>query len=473
MSSVSMSERPVKVRFSPSPTGYFHVGGARTALWNWLFARQRDAEFVLRIEDTDAERNRPEWVEGIQSAMRWLGLDWDGEPAFQSQRGELYRDAVDQVLSKDLAYWCRCSRDEIDARAKARGGPPGYDGYCRDLGLQAAEGSALRFRTPRTGVTTVIDVIRGTPEFENSTIEDFVIQRANGSPLFILANAVDDLDMRITHVIRGEEHLPNTPKYLLLWEALDGGEPPIFAHVPVLVNEKRQKLSKRRDKVALEDYRDQGYLAGAMRNYLVLLGWSPGDDRELLSVDEMVELFRLEDINSSPAFFDEKKLLHFNGEYIRAMSLDDFINASERFLSSGPWRADDFDGATFRAVASLVQERVKLLTEVPGYVEFLFLPEAPIDDRAWEKRVVNGQFSREILQAAIRAFEMCAWEADALHEATASVGEQHGLGLGKAQFPVRVAVTGKDVGPPLFESLVVLGRERTLARLGAALARLG
>jgi glutamyl-tRNA synthetase len=283
---------------------------------------------------------------------------------------------------------------------------------------------------------------------------------------------VDDADMGITHVIRGEEHLPNTPKALLLWSALGGGAAPVFAHVPVLVNERRQKLSKRRDKVALEDYRDQGYLAEAMRNYLVLLGWGPGDDREILTVEEMVAEFRLEQVNSSPAFFDEKKLLHFNGEYIRRLSADEFAAACEPFLARGPWPPAAFDGAAFRAIAPLVQERVKLLSEVPSYVDFLFLDDAPIDEKAWDKRVVRGASAGEILDGAVEVYADCAWDAETLHAATLALGERFGLGLGKAQFPIRVAVTGREVGPPLFESLAILGRERTLERLRAALARL-
>ncbi|MGH9180972.1 MAG: glutamate--tRNA ligase, partial [Acidimicrobiales bacterium] len=306
------------MRFSPSPTGFFHVGGARTALFNWLVARQRGGTFILRIEDTDKERNRPEWVEGIQSAMVWLGLDWDEGPYFQSERTHLYAEAAEKLHAGGQAYYCDCTRDAVDART--RGNPtPGYDAFCRDRNLDAAPGRPLRFRTPREGTTTVVDVVRGRPSFENATIEDFVIARGDGTALFVLANVIDDLDMAVSDVIRAEEHLPTTPKYILLHEALTDRPLPAFAHVPVIVNEKRQKLSKRRDKVALEDYRDQGYLAHAMRNYLGLLGWAPSGDREVVSVEEMVDEFRLEDVNLSPAFFDEKKLRHFNGLYIRAM----------------------------------------------------------------------------------------------------------------------------------------------------------
>ena len=461
----------VRVRFAPSPTGFFHVGGARTALFNWLFARHEAGAFVLRIEDTDAERDREEWVQGIVDALRWLGVDWDEGPYRQSERHALYAEAARRLHADGRAYYCDCTRAVVEERTRANP-MPGYDGFCRDRGLGPGEGRALRFRTPDEGATTVVDVIRGNPTFEHVTIEDFVIVRANGAPIFVLANVVDDVDMAITHVIRGEEHLPNTPKALLLWEALGGGQPPVFAHVPVLVNERRQKLSKRRDKVALEDYRDQGILAEAMRNYLVLLGWGPGDDQEILPVDDMVARFRLEDVNSSPAFFDERKLLHFNGEYIRALSTDEFIGAAGRFLERGPWAPGDFDFAAFEALAPLVQERVKTLAEVPAMVDFLFLPEPALDERAWAKRVERGPAAKDILRAASEDYATCEWSAPVLHDVTAAIAERLQLSLAKAQFPIRVAVTGRDVGPPLFESLEVLGREAAVARLSAALARL-
>jgi glutamyl-tRNA synthetase len=263
-------------------------------------------------------------------------------------------------------------------------------------------------------------------------------------------------------VIRGEEHLPNTPKNLLLWEALGGGEPPAFAHLPILVNEKRQKLSKRRDKVAMESYRDQGYLAEAMRNYLVLLGWAPSGDREVLTVEEMVAEFRLEDVVPSPAFFDEKKLAHFNGEYIRALSSADFVDRVLGYVRS----------VVLDPMGPLVQERAATLADAVSMVDFFFVEPPPIDPAAWEKAVVKEP-GPAIVAAALAAYEECEWTASAIYDVTAAIGEQHGLKLGRAQAPIRVAVTGKSVGPPLFESLVVLGRERTLARLRAARARLG
>ena len=461
----------VRLRFSPSPTGYFHVGGARTALFNWLEARRQGGTFILRIEDTDLERNRPKWVDGIQSALRWLGLDWDEGPYFQSQRSHLYEVAAAKLAATGQAYYCDCTRADVDERTKGRP-TPGYDGFCRDRHLEPGPGRALRFRVPDSGATTVVDVVRGTPTFEHATIEDFVIVRSNGTALFVLANVVDDVDMGVTHVVRAEEHLPTTPKYVLLHDALTGGgDLPVFAHVPVLVDERRQKLSKRKHRVALEDFRDQGILPEAMRNYLVLLGWAPGGDREILTLQEMLAEFRLQDVITSPAFFDERKLLHFNGEYIRALGTGDFIARSQPFLDAGPWAAEDFDPAAFAALAPLVQERVKALADVVAMVDFLFLPEAPIDAKAWDKRVVRGASAREILAAAVETYGSVEWDADTLHEATSTIGDGLGLSLGKAQFPIRVAVTGRDVGPPLFESLVVLGRERSLERLRSALHR--
>ena len=467
-----MSTRPVRVRFAPSPTGFFHVGSARTALYNRIVASQAGGTFILRVEDTDAERNRPEWTEGIFTAMHWIGAPWDEGPYFQSERTELYADAMARLVAKGLAYYCDCTREALVARTGDQN--KGYDGFCRERALGPGDGRALRFRTSDEGSTTVVDLIRGTPTFDNALIEDFVIARGNGSAMFLLANVVDDIDLRVSHVIRGEEHLPNTPKAQLLWEALDGGEPPVWAHVPVLVNEKRQKLSKRRDKVALEQYRAEGYLADAMRNYLMLLGWAPSGDREIVPWEVIATEFRLDAVNSAPAFFDVKKLQAFNGDYIRALSPAAFVEACEPWLHvagpDAPWPPERFDAAAFSTMAPLVQERVALLSEVPAHVDFLFLDEPVIDESAWAKTMTA--LAAAVLDDAISAFDaMQPWSADALKATLTTIGEAHGLKLGKAQAPVRVAVTGRTVGPPLFEALEVLGRDRTLARLRAAKAR--
>ncbi len=465
-----MSQRPFRVRFAPSPTGFFHVGGARTALYNRIVATQAGGTFVLRVEDTDAERNRPEWTQGILDAMRWIGADWDEGPYFQSERADLYQAAAAKLLADGAAYYCDCTRDALLARTGDQN--RGYDGHCRERGLAAAPGRALRFRTPDGGATTVVDLIRGEPTFENALLEDFVVVRGNGQAIFLLANVVDDIDMAISHVIRGEEHLPNTPKAQLLWGALGGGDLPVWAHVPVLVNEKRQKLSKRRDKVALEQYRDEGYLAEAMRNYLMTLGWAPAGDSEIVPWSVIEETFRLEDVNSSPAFFDLRKLAAFNGEYVRALTVDEFVAAARPWLDGdrAPWPAERFDADVFRAMAPRVQQRVTTLAEVPDYVDFLFLDETPIDDASWE-RAMKGD-AAAVLDEVATAYEHVEWTAEALKVTVDDIGASHGLNRSKSQMPVRVAVTGRAVGPPLYESLVLLGRERTLARLRAARERM-
>jgi glutamyl-tRNA synthetase len=454
----------------------FHVGSARTALQNWVFATQRGGAFVLRIEDTDASRNRPEWTEAILSAMDWLGIRRGGYegPHLQSSFAAEHRAAVEKLVASDRAYYCDCTRQAVQART----GDPhrGYDGFCRDRGLRPGPDRALRFRTPDHGRTQVVDLIRGEPAFDNAGMEDFAIARADGSALFLLANVVDDAAMGISHVIRGEDHLSNTPKQQLLWEAL-GHAPPAWAHLPLIVNEKRQKLSKRRDKVALESYRDEGYLPDTMRNYLMLLGWAPRGDREIVPWSVVEQEFRLEDVNPSPAFFDEKKLRAFNGEYLRALPVGAFVEACRPWLTGTgtipppPWPPERFDPAVFAAVAPLAQTRVAVLSEIVACVDFLFLDRPPVDEAAWTKAMTDG--AADLLAAVVDAYQaLPAWDPDPLRSALEQAGAARGLKLGKAQAPVRVAVTGRTVGLPLFESLAVLGRDRTLARLRAALARL-
>ncbi|MCW6009304.1 glutamate--tRNA ligase [Micromonospora sp. CPCC 205371] len=466
----------VRVRFAPSPTGMFHVGGARSALQNWIYAKQHAGVFVLRIEDTDAARNRPEWTEGILTALDWIGIErgsYEG-PYFQSANAGEHRAAAMKLAADGRAYYCDCTREDVQARTGSQ--YQGYDGFCRDRGLTEGPGRALRFRTPDLGETVVVDLIRGEPTFDNKLIEDFVIARSDGSPVFLLANVVDDITMGITHVIRAEEHLPNTPKQQMLWAAL-GVKPPVWAHVPVVVNEKRQKLSKRRDKVALEAYRDEGYLADTMRNYLMLLGWAPSGDREIVPWSVIESEFRLEEVNPSPAFFDEKKLRAFNGEYIRALSVSDFIAACQPWLTGTatipppPWEPADFDAEASGAGASLAQTRIAILSEIVPNVDFLFLPTPAIDEASWAKAMKDG--AGELLDAAADAFEaLPSWDSVALKESLEAVGLSRGLKLGKAQAPVRVAVTGRSVGLPLFESLEVLGRDRSLTRIRAARLRL-
>jgi glutamyl-tRNA synthetase len=448
-----------------------HVGSARSALFNWVVARQSGGTMVLRIEDTDAARNRPEWIDGIVRALDWLGIspsEYEG-PYLQSEFLAEHQAAGQRLYEQGRAYYCDCTREDIVARTGDS--HRGYDGYCRDRGLEPAPGRALRFRAPGQGTTIIVDLVRGKPAFDNATIEDFVVARGDGSVLFLLANVIDDMAQGITHVIRGEEHLPNTPRQQLLWEAL-GHEPPVWAHLPVLVNEKRQKLSKRRDKVALEDFRDEGYLAAAMRNYLMLLGWAPRGDREILPWDVMEREFRIGDVNSSPAFFDVKKLRAFNGDYIRALPAWEFIEACQPWLQppAAPWPPERFDPGVFAALAPLAQTRISLLAEITGIVEFAFLAEPAIDEASWAKAMKGP--AADVLAAASDALESAPWDPDSLRARLEEIGAQFGMSLGKVQAPVRVAVTGRTVGLPLFESLQILGREQTLDRLNAAGNRL-
>jgi len=464
-----------RFRIAPSPTGYFHVGGARTALFNWALARRLGGTFVLRIEDTDAERNRPEWTQGIVDALAWIGISADDPhfegPYFQSDYAQAHIGATQRLVADGHAYYCDMTAADIEARNKAEGNQ-GYQGWSRDRGLGPGPGHVVRFRVP-AGSTVVNDLVRGEVEFDNALIEDFVLLRGNGSPMFLLANVVDDMAMGITHVLRAEEHLSNTPKQQMMWLAL-GHEPPTWAHLPLLVNEQRKKISKRRDKVALEQYREEGFLPEAMVNYLMTLGWTPKGD-EIQPWAQMESDFLLEDVNHSPAFFDLKKLAAFNGEYIRKLSVEQFLEACRPWLlaADAPFPADRFDAQVFLAMAPHIQPRCVTLADAAGVIDFLFLAEPVVDGAAWVK-TFGAPEAAAVLHDSIAAYETLGeWSADALKASLEATGEAHGLKLGKAQAPVRVAVSGRTVGPPLFEALEVLGRPETLRRLRAAEAALG
>ena len=476
-----------RVRFAPSPTGYFHVGSARSALFNWFVARQADdGVFLLRIEDTDADRNREEWVDGIVEAMEWLGLHADEGPFRQSDNAPAHQAAIDQLFAGGYLYFCDCTGDAVQSR-KGDNKTPGYDGFCRDRGLERSATTGIRLKTPLEGGTTVRDLIRGDVEFSHSVIDDFIIAKSSGAVLFALANVVDDRNDRITHVIRGEEHLPNTPKQILLWEALNAvtgvaTPTPVYAHLPLLVNEQRKKLSKRKDPVATEQYRDEGYLPEAFVNYLALLGWSPRGDEEKVPVAQLIAEFRLEDVSHSPAFFDVKKLQHLNGEYIREMPLEQFIAYSMPWVSpdpaawspsalSLPWRPEQFDYERYATIAPLVQERISLMSEIAPMIDFLFLPEPPMDAEAFAKSVAKDETARVILRELAAELSTTSWDRDTLHACVVSVGERHEWNLRRTQAPVRCAVTGKLVGPPLFESMELLGRDETIRRIVDAAER--
>jgi glutamyl-tRNA synthetase len=482
-----------RVRFAPSPTGYLHVGSARTALFNWLFARHSGGTYLLRIEDTDEERNRKEWSDGIVTALDWLGIPPDEPPVKQSDRASDHQAAIDRLWEAGYLYACDCTREQVLARTKDRA-IPGYDSFCRERGLER-EGRALRFRVPGDGSVVVRDLIRGDVEFPLSAIEDFIVVKSNGGPLFVLANVVDDRSMRISHVIRGEDLLPSAPKALLLWQALDevgdDDEPPLslpaYAHLPMLVNEKREKISKREGDVSVESYRAQGFLPAAFANYLALLGWGHPEGTEIFDIADVAPVFALEDVHHAPAFFDIAKLRHVNAEHLRALAPEVFIHAAMPWLVAEaealekptlegtpfgpPWPVEHFDANVFRRIAPQVQQRVATLEEVPAMVDFLFLEHPVIDPDAWAA-VAADEAAGPILDAAIAAYESCEFDPEELHRVTGEIAEAVGRKLAKAQAPIRVAITGKRVGPPLFESMAILGREKVLERLRGARSRL-
>jgi glutamyl-tRNA synthetase len=470
----------VRVRFAPAPTGYLHVGGARTALYNWLFARHHGGAFVLRIEDTDRQRSTEASIEGIQEVLRWVGIDWDEGPGVggpvapyrQTERLELYRQTVDDLAGKGSAYRCYCTPQELEERRKqamARGEPPGYDGRCRTLtdeqrAAYEAEGRqfAWRFHTGDQDVV-VNDLVRGPARFPASDIKDFVILRSDGTPTYLLAAAVDDWKMRITHVLRGEDLFSSTPRQMLLLQAVGADVLPEYAHLPLLLGPDRQPLSKRHGSVAVEWFRDHGYLPEAMVNYLALLGWSYDDHTTFFDPDELVKRFDLSRVSHNPAAFDPEKLQWMNGHYIREADPERFAAELGETVNRRGMRAD---ADTVREAAPLVQERSRTLEEAADLLRFLFQDVEP-DDKA--SRALEGQ--EEYLAAvADRLTELEEWSVEDIEAALRDLQQQQGLSSRKAFQPVRAAVTGTLVSPPLFESIALLGRERALARLRAVSA---
>jgi glutamyl-tRNA synthetase len=450
-------EPKTRLRFAPSPTGALHIGGARTALYNWLAARHDGGELVLRIEDTDRERSTEENVEQILDALGWLELDWDEGPVSQVSRTESHEAALRRLLESGAAYRDTATAKEVEAWKAEHGADRGYRGEPVD-----DEGAAVRLRVPDDGETVVEDLIRGPVAFPNRSYDDFVIARGDGSVLYNFAVAVDDAEMGITDVVRGDDHLSNTPKQLLVLEAL-GHEAPRYAHLPLLHGPDGRKLSKRHGAASVQELRDAGYLPAAVRNYLALLGWGAEDDATLIATSELVERFRIEDVGSAAAIFDEKKLRWINGRYMREMPLDDYTAAVARHCGREP-------DARLREACAIAQEKAQTLNEVWPLVRFAF--EDPVDDEAaWRKVMKEG--SGELLEAARAALESAgAFDAGAVEAALSPLPEALGVKPGKLYQPVRVAITGTTVSPGIFESLALLGRETALERLDAALARL-
>lgn len=480
-----MSE--VRVRFAPSPTGYLHIGGARTALFNWLFARKMGGKLILRIEDTDTERLKEDSVSQILTSLKWLGLNWDegpeagGEcgPYYQSERRELYSKYAQQLLDEGKAYYCFCTPADLEAeREKQRAAkqPFRYARTCRDLDPEVAKARAaagepysVRIKIPTEGSITVHDLIHGDVTFNMDQFDDFVIVKSNGMPTYNFAVVVDDHLMGMTHVLRAEEHLSNTPKQLLIYEAL-GFEPPKFGHMPMILAPDRSKLSKRHGATSVEEFRAQGYLPEAIINYLTLLGWGPGDEREIFTLEETVKLFELEQMSKKAAVYDTKKLTWMNGQYLSELPLEKILPEAETFfikdgLVTKEWLAENKE--YFAKLVDTVRVRVKTLQEVADASAYFFK-----DVEAYDEKGVAKHFKPE----AAELLEKCiaALEADEVFDLTSTeaiyntIAADNGLALGKVIHPTRLALTGRTVSPGMFDVMVLLGKEKTLARMRKA-----
>lgn len=478
-----MSEVKVRVRFAPSPTGYPHVGNIRTALFNWLFARHNSGVFILRIEDTDRERMVEGAVEAILDSLRWLGLDWDEGPYFQSQRLALYREVAQELVKLDSAYYCYCSPERLQSvreEQMKRKQPPGYDRHCRNLTrTQRAEFESrgivpvVRFKTPLEGQTAFHDLLRGEIVFQNNTLDDFVLLKSDGYPTYHLANIVDDHFMGISHVLRADEWLSSTPRHVLLYQAL-GWEPPKFAHLPMILGPDRSKLSKRHGATAITEYMEAGYLPEAMFNFLALLGWSLDDKTELMDRDMIIKHFSLERISKNPAVFNREKLDWMNGVYIRSLSLEEFTQRALPFLEKGlpPVVARPLDSGYVARVMPLIQDRARTLGEVAPLTEFFFVEQLEYDKKLLVEKLSPAEAASSLQITISRLEELPAWEAQSLENLLRPLAEELGLKTGVYFGLLRVAVTGRTAAPPLFQTMEVLGRERCLRRLQDALSRI-
>ena len=455
----------VRTRFSPSPTGSLHLGGGHTALFNWLIARHFKGVFILRIEDTDKERSREEYVAEILAAMQWLGLDWDEGPYRQSERLPLYQDYIHRLLAKGAAYYCNCPPQELEARrqaALARGDKPKYDGRCRERGLLKGSDTAVRFKGPPTGVTRWQDGIKGPIVFDHQELDDLVLQRADGIPTYNFAVVVDDITMGVTHVIRGEDHIPNTPRQLLIYQAL-GVEPPLFAHMPLMLGKDRAKLSKRHGALSVLAYREQGFLPQALVNYLARLGWSHGY-QEIFSREKLIEYFTLEHVTTSPGVFDQEKLLWLNSHYLKEMPQPELARALTPFLSR-TLGVTEPDPKYVARVATTLSARAKTLVEMAEMARFYFLDPRPYDDKAAAKFLTRENVP--VLQEASRRLKALPdpLSEEALAQIFTGLEAETGRKMKDVAQPVRVALTGKTASPGLYEIISILGKSETLLRI--------
>lgn len=459
----------VVTRFAPSPTGYLHIGGARTALYSWLFARQQGGKFVLRIEDTDRERSTEESVQAIFEGMEWLGLAHDEGPFFQTHRFDRYKSIVQQLLDAGDAYHCYCSKEELDALREqqwANKEKPRYNGKCRD-GAAPREGvtPVVRFRNPQTGNVAWQDAIKGDISIANSELDDLIIARGDGTPTYNLTVVVDDIDMGMTHVVRGDDHINNTPRQINIYRAL-GAEPPVFAHVPMILGEDGSRLSKRHGAVGVMQYRDDGYLPEAVLNYLVRLGWSNGD-QEIFSIDEMVNLFRLENVNRAPSTFNTEKLQWLNQQYIKSVPMPRLIETLQWHLDKAG--IDTAAGPELERLLPELRERANSLVVLAESCRMFYQDFDAYNEGAAKKHLkVSAAEALQLVKAKLSALEQ--WQADALQQAVEGTATELNLGMGKVGMPLRVAVSGNGQSPSIDFTLAMLGRERTLARIDQALA---
>ncbi|MFO0700092.1 MAG: glutamate--tRNA ligase [Nitrospira sp.] len=464
----------VRVRFAPSPTGFLHIGGVRTALFNWLFARQQQGTFILRIEDTDQSRSTDESIQAILEGMKWVGLDWDEGPFRQTERMDLYRSHAMKLLETGHAYWCVCKAEELEARrkeAEAKGLSPRYDGRCRNLGIVSPPGdAALRFKAPQEGQIVVDDLIKGTITFDNSAADDLIILRSNGYPTYNFSVVVDDAMMRITHVVRGDDHLTNTPRQIPIFEAL-GFAVPRFGHLPMILGSDKTRLSKRHGATSIMAYKDMGYLPEAMVNYLVRLGWSHGD-QELFTRQELIEKFTWDHVQTSAAVFNPEKLLWMNAEYIKTSPPQLVAQALVPLLDQAGLKKDveAVSDEWLAQLVILVKERAKTLVDMVEWVKPYFGQVAPFEEEAAKKFLIPA--IAPSLQKLVTRFETFpnfskhTWE-----ESFKKLVEEEGIKMGALAQPVRVALTGRTASPGLFEVMEVLGRDRTLLRLRNGIER--
>jgi glutamyl-tRNA synthetase len=467
------------VRMPPSPTGWFHVGTVRTMLFNWLYARHTGGRVVLRFEDTDRARSTEEAVAQAEAVLRWLGIDWDDGPYRQTQRLDLYAQAAADLVDRGAAYPCYCTPEELAAereRRQAANLPLVYSGRCRGLSAEeraareaAGLSSVVRLAMPTEGTTAIDDVVRGRVEWENALQGDHVIMRSDGTPTYLFANPFDDISMGITHVIRGEDLLPSTPRQLAVYAALDAAVP-TYAHLPMVLGTDKKKLSKRHGAISVEEFRDRGVVPQALINYLALVGWSYDDHTTFMTVPELIERFSLERVNSSPGVFDAEKLEWLNGEHLRALPPGEFASVLQDYLESvGSALAEQPERVA--QVAPIVQEKLRTLGQFEGFAGFLFGPPA-VDPDAWARVAADPESPRWLEAARAALGDVSEWAAEPIHAALAAACETEGVKPRVLYMPIRVAIAGRTVAPGLYESLELLGRDESLRRIGDALARL-